>query len=532
MNLPTSPLIDSLGEPSIWPDHPEQVNIIETHISWVLLTRDFAWKIRKPVHFDFLDFSTLELRRHFSEEELRLNRRTAPELYLKVVPICGNCDAPEIDGTGEPIEFTVKMRRFEQSQLLSHLAEENQIRVEHIDELAEHVAAFHHTIPSANTQSDFGLPRDIHQNALDNFSAIEQFSKGCHIRTESVHRLRNWTETEFHRLANVFEQRRVDGFIRECHGDLHLRNIVELESGPCLFDSLEFNEKLRWIDVISEIAFLIMDLEERQLEHFARRFLNRYLELTGDYAGLQVLRYYLVYRAMVRAKVDMIQVKGSQDDEYRQGRLLDEFRGYLSVARHDAREFRPAIVIMHGYSGSGKTTFSQQLVENSHAIRIRSDVERKRLFGVAETERVEESAAEQLYSHSASQQTYERLATLTEYIMNAGFPAVVDAAFLDAGLRDRFCELAKRLNVPFRIVSCAASSKELQNRLSMRQARARDASDAGVAVLKQQLELTTREHHVVPPDAVRVETSNADSVNDTLKRLCRELNGAGRNSPC
>ena len=523
MSLHADRLIDALHDPSIWPDRPDEVECVETHISWVLLTRDFAWKVKKPVRFSFLDFSSLKQRKHFCEEELRLNRRTAPELYVGVVPICGDARQPTIGGEGEPLEFAVQMRRFENSRQLARIANEGRLRPALIDSLAETIAAFHDTLPPAELDSDYGLPADIRKDALENFATVQRLGEGESESTAAIARLRNWTDAEANRLASFFQRRRQDGFIRECHGDLHLGNIVELDSGPRLFDCLEFNDRFRWIDVISEIAFLLMDLEEHGYEEFARRLLNRYLERTGDYAGLNGLRFYLVYRALVRAKVDLIQLQDDSQTEAQRRLLRREFGGYLSIARHDASAFRTALIIMQGVSGSGKTVFSQQLVESSAAIRIRSDVERKRLFGVSESSRLEGSELASLYSDDASRQTYDRLASLASTVIKAGFPVAIDATFRGPEQRERFRQLAISLGIPYRIVACTAPEEELLARVATRQSAGQDASDAGAQVLQRQLQMETGIEREPPSEVVSVDTTDLQSVHAALTSVCALL---------
>lgn len=523
MSVYSENLIESLRDPVIWPDCPREVQCVETHISWVLLTRDFAWKIKKPVQFDFLDFSTLAQRKHFCEEELRLNQRTAPELYLGVVPICGDAAAPVIDGAGEPFEYAVKMRRFDDARQLSRIVADGRLEASQIDALAERIAAFHASLPAADVDSPYGRPDDIQRDAIDNFETIERLGGGDPVHAAEIRHLRHWTLTEAQRLARIFEQRRTDGFIRECHGDLHLGNIVELASGPCLFDCIEFNAAFRWSDVISEVAFLVMDLEEHGEAQFARRLLNRYLERTGDYSGLAVLRFYLVYRAMVRAKVDLIRLRDSSQPEGQRRSLRREFGTYLSVADHDAERAEPVLMIMHGLSGSGKSHVAEQIVENSSAIRIRSDVERKRLFGLGETDRVTGRAAVELYSGAANSRTYARLEKLVETVVNAGFPVVVDAAFLQPELRAQFRQLAERLAVPFLILVCSAPDDVLEKRVANREVSNTDASDAGLAVLRQQLAIDTGIELEPAGQVVIVDTSNDESVAHGLQRVLKSL---------
>lgn len=521
MNSKPDRLIDSLKNPAFWPDRPEQVECIETHISWVFLTRDFAWKIKKPVSLEFLDFSTLDLRKHFCEEELRLNRRTAPDLYLDVVPICGSASRPEIGGTGEPFEFAVKMRRFDNTGLLSHVAADKQLTPELIDDLAETIAAFHATIPIAHSASRFGRPEDIRRAALENFVAIEELASGDTGHESAVRELHAWTIAEADRLEATFEMRRTDGFVRECHGDLHLRNIFVIDGRPCLFDCVEFNDEFRWIDVISEIAFLVMDLEEHDEQRHARRLLNRYLERTGDYAGLDVLRFYLVYRAMVRAKVDMIRIQDRSQTAAQRRVLTHEFGGYLSIADHDAVTAAPALLIMHGLSGSGKTQVSQQILESSSVIRIRSDVERKRIIGIDETARVTGSDAAKLYSPETTRQTYRHLEALAEAVIESRFPVIVDATFLLPEERATFRRRAERRGVPFRIIACTAPEEELLDRVSMREADNRDASDAGIDVLRQQLATDTGIDSEPASQLITIDTTDAAAITAAINGICQ-----------
>lgn len=512
-------LISALLNPSVWPDRPERVELIETHVSWVFLTREFAWKIKKPVQFDFLDFSTLEQRKRRCDDELKLNCRTAPELYLGVVPISGTTTGPIIDGDGEPFEFAVKMKRFDNAGLLSRMAIEKRLTSELVDQLAETIAEFHGMIPQADSSSAYGRSADICRDALDNFSTIEQLANGDEFHEAAVQYLKKWTTAEGRRLDAVLTQRRSAGFVRECHGDLHLRNIVRIDGRPCLFDCIEFNAGFRWIDVISEVAFLVMDLEEHNEEPLARRLLNRYLERTGDYEGLRVLRFYLVYRAMVRAKVDMIRLRDRGQSAAQRRVLLNEFGTYLTIADHNAERKPPTLLIMHGLSGSGKTTMSQRIIEHGPVIRIRSDIERKRLHGIGETDRVFGTMAERLYSPHATRRTYAHLSSLATTVIKAGFSVVVDATFLKAEERDHFRKLGRRLDVPFRIIACLASEGELLDRVASRDAANLDASDAGVSVLRNQLEVETGINEEPPDELITVDTANEKSMAEAISRL-------------
>jgi len=461
---------------------PQPAEIRETHISWVLLAGEHAWKIKKAVNFGFLDFSTLEKRRFYCHEELRLNRRLAPQLYLDVVPISGSAAAPLLDGNGDAIEFAVKMRRFPATAQFDVMLEQGTLEPSHIDAIAHKIAAFHRTATVAAPESAFGTADAVHQPGRQNFAQIRpHLDQGADL--ELLEYLHSWNESEFRRLAANFAQRKEQGFIRECHGDLHLANLALFEGDVAPFDCIEFNENLRWIDVISEIAFLAMDLHDRQREGLAWRLLNAYLEHSGDYAGLAVLRYYLVYRALVRAKVASL---GSAADTL-SGTSLAQCRDYLALAETFVRAARPFILITHGLSGSGKTTLAGELATTLGALRIRSDIERKRLFGLAPTARSGSGVDSGLYTAEAHQQTYRKLAELTRTIVSAGYPVIVDAAFLQQAEREHFRQLAESLGCGFAILDLQAPPEILQQRVEQREKTGLDASEATVAVLQRQL---------------------------------------------
>ncbi|MCC6473948.1 MAG: AAA family ATPase [Burkholderiales bacterium] len=469
----------ALCDPECYPHPCGPVELIETHISWVLLAGPYAYKIKKPVNLGFLDFSTLEARRRCCEAELALNRRTAPALYLEVVAVTGSAGRPRIGAEGEPIDYAVKMRRFPREALLEDIARRGEIEVRSLDLLGVEIAAFHARAQAAVAGSDYGSPETIAADTLDNFEEIVRL--GCEpSEAARISRLRRWSEDGLARLAPVFAARRAAGRVRECHGDLHLGNIALVDGVLTPFDCIEFNEAFRYIDVMSEVAFLVMDLEKHGLTGFASRLLNVYLEESGDYAGIAVLRHYLVYRAMVRAKVARIRAR--QD-----GREVAASLEHVRLAERLTVPGEAQLLLMHGVSGSGKTTVSQRLLEKLGAVRVRSDVERKRLFGLRATARSRSAFGEGIYGGEASRATYARLAQAARGALAAGWPAIVDAAFLRRSEREDFRRLAQELRVPMRIVDCRAPLAVLRARIAAREREARDASEADLAVLERQL---------------------------------------------
>ncbi len=481
------PLIRALLAGAAYPHRVGAVCLLETHISWVILTGPFAYKIKKPVRLEFADFSTLQRRRFFCEEELRLNRRLAPDLYLGVTAIYGKPHAPSFEPEGDPIEYAVRMRQFEQEQLLGHVLDRGQLDASHIDNLIDQVNAFHKTIERAPAESPYATPALIEQQALDNFPPL---LTGTRIGEENgrVSKLRSWFIDAFTAHRATFDARRHEGRVRECHGDMHLGNMF-LEGGRVVvFDGIDFNAELRWIDLASEVAFLAMDLEDRGAPAFAHRFLNGYLEQSGDYGMLPVLPFYLAYRALVRAKVAAIRLGQDAQTEEETTGLREEIAGYLKQAEDYTGRTRPRLIITHGLSGSGKTHGTQGLLEAAGAIRLRSDVERKRLHGLGPLERSEDHPELDIYSAEATRRTYNRLLGLAGEALRAGFTTIVDATFLKQTEREAFRRLALKQGTPFTILAFRASRETLRRRLLARARKGRDASEAGLAVLDKQIQ--------------------------------------------
>lgn len=475
--------IDALLNAELYPHPVEALQLIETHISWVILTGPYAYKIKKPVDLGFLDFSTLAKRHKYCDEELRLNRRTAPEIYLDVVPICGSLKQPHWDGQGEVVEYAVKMAQFPQDAQLDRLLQRGELTAAHMDAFAQMVADFHAHVAVADATSAYGEPAHILQPVEENFSQIRERIDGA-AYLQVLDELERWSLEQYQRLQPQLQERKQAGFIRECHGDMHLRNLAWVDAKPIAFDGIEFNANLRWIDVISEVAFLVMDLQDRQQPGLAQRFINAYLEINGDYRGLRLLNFYLVYRALVRAKVAAIRLGQQGMKSQEQTTVEEEFSTYLTLAQNYTKQTAASLIITRGLSGSGKTTLTQPLLEKIGAIRIRSDVERKRLAGLKASESGHAAPGQGIYRQEFSDKTYHQLRTLAADIIDAGYSVIVDATFLDKRQRDLFQQLAVEKAVRFKILDFKASADTLRQRIRQRSG---DASDADLQVLERQL---------------------------------------------
>lgn len=514
-------LVAALRDPAVYPHRVDAVEVIETHISTVLLAGEYAYKLKKPVDLGFVDFSLLAQRRHFCEEEIRLNRRTAPTLYLDVVPIARSRTGASlrIGGDGTVIDYAVRMRRFACDARLDQMAQLGTMDAPLIDQLAKVIAAFHMRCDPAPSDRTFGAPNEIRRWTMDNLRELQRLTPSSSERQRIEHVAR-WTEGEFARRAPVFAERRAAGFVRECHGDLHLGNLVLIEGQPALFDCIEFNPQLRFIDVMSDVGFTWMDLIDHGLPRLAWRLLNGYLEATGDYAGLSTLRFYAVYRALVRAKVALI--RGGQPGTPSAEREIDEHAcaRYLSVAENLTQEPRRRMVLTSGVTGSGKTTVSQHLLELLGAVRVRSDVERKRLAGVAATDHGLIGIDSGLYDAATKRHTHEQLTRAATLIIDAGFPAIVDATFLRRADRAMFRELAERLGARPTIVFCEAADETLRARVAARIARGTDASDATLEVLAHQLGLFEAP---AGDEKALVLLIDTDTDLQTLRARCEEI---------
>ena len=420
----------------------------------------------------FLDARELGTRGRLCHEELRLNRRLAPSLYLDVVAIHGTAEAPRFDGTGPPIEYALHMRQFADGALLSEQLAAGTLRPEHIDRLARRLASFHEDAAPAAAASPYGTPATIEGEAMRVLDGLLPT-----IGAAACGGLRDWFAAQLPQLRPLWQGRRDAGRVREGHGDLHLGNAVLLGDEVTAFDCLEFDPALRWIDVFSDIAFLVMDLLAHGRGDLGFRFLNAWLGHSGDHAGIPVLRWYLVYRALVRALVAHLrctQGAGPAGPDY------------LGLAQRLAHGADARLLITHGLSGSGKSFVAQQWLQQAQAIGLRSDVERKRLFGLRALDASAGLVPGGIYGAEATRRTYARLRELAATALAAGWPVVVDAAFLRRAEREAFRRLAEELQVPFTILHCEAPAAVLRQRVAARAARRDDASEADVAVLQAQ----------------------------------------------
>ncbi|WP_068829608.1 bifunctional aminoglycoside phosphotransferase/ATP-binding protein [Pseudomonas sp. BMS12] len=515
-------LIAALQNPALYPHPVDGFQVIETHISWVVLTGPFAYKIKKPMNFGFLDFTDLDKRRHFCGEELRLNQRLTDGLYLEVLPISGSESAPQLGGDGPAIEYALKMRQFPQSQLLSAVQARGELTPAHIDALAAQIADFHGRTPAVAVDHPLCSPQAIVAPMRQNFEQIRPLLSDA-ADLQQLEALEAWTEANITRLEPLLATRATNGSIRECHGDIHLGNATLLDGEVVLFDCIEFNEPFRLIDIASDAAFLAMDLEDRGLKAHSRRFVSAWLEHTGDYAALELINFYKAYRALVRAKVALFSL-AHQNDAVQKAATLRQYRNYANLAESYSAIPSPFLAITCGVSAVGKSHVALRLVEALGAIRLRSDVERKRLFG--EQPEAEKGALRAgIYSAEATAATYQRLHQLAENALHAGFPVVLDAAYLKREQRSAAWQVAEQNGAPFLILDCQAPMDVIEAWLQQRQADGNDPSDATLEVIQAQQAGRDELDEDEAAHSRRVDTHQAASLDSLVERIRQRLPG-------
>ena len=491
---PPPRLVSRLLDPAVYPHPMDRVELIETHISWVLLAGERVYKIKKPVDLGFLDFTTLARRRRFCHEEVRLNRRLTTDVYLDVVAITGTASSPRLGGTGRAIEVAVLMRRLPAERMLDRLVAEDAASPDLLDAVGRRVASFHAEADTGGEIDLLGGIETIRRNWEENFSQTDAL--GPEVLPEDTRRaVRDHVAAMLEREADRFAARVAAGRSRDCHGDLQAQHVCCVEPLQ-IFDCIEFNHRFRFGDVAGEIAFLAMDLERLGRPDLATRFLNAYLDESGDYEAVPLLDFYRAYRAWVRAKV--LSFQGPEQ--------VSAARARFELAARFVRPHRRVrLIVTTGVMGSGKSTAARRAAARTGAIVIRTDAVRKRLAGVALRERVEVGFGEGVYAAGMSRRTYAEAARLAEVLLHAGWAVVLDGSFSHAAERDEARAVAARLGVPFAVLWCDAPEAVLVERLRQR-ARAGDEVSDG----REELLAEHRAGYESPEgeaDLIRVDTS-------------------------
>jgi len=481
------PLPDSLRgllDASTYPHPCTTIELIETHISWVLLTGDYVYKLKKPVRFAFLDFSSLEQREHFCHEELRCNRAFAPELYLDVVAVCprpGGALAVNRKSAEDPapIEWAVQMRQFDPAAQLDQLLERDALTTAMLSDFGAALAALHAELPRLDAP-ETELETRTFGPVRDNFSEIATTGLQAE-HAALLTQVATLSSTREQRRAGLLTERLRDGYFRECHGDLHLANLALIDGVVTAFDCLEFNPLLRWIDTLSDVAFLFMDCHERGRADLAYTFLNAYLNAGGDYRGAELLAYFAAYRALVRAKVAALRWEQSRDTD-----SAAQFARYLEWAHTLLARPPGKLVLMCGLSGAGKSYVAELLAPQLPGVHLRSDVARKALAGLDAMARTDSALSGGLYKEARSAAVFDQLAAVACELLRDGENVIIDATFIERRRRAPLLEMANELGTAAHIVWCTAPDAVLRERITTRAAAANDASEANLDVLAAQ----------------------------------------------
>ncbi len=499
------PLVQALLDPAAYPDAPASVEFIQTHISYVFLAGDWVYKLKKPVDFGFLNYATPELRRRACEDELRLNRRLSPDVYTAVLPVVRCGDRFCVGGAGEAVDWAVQMRRLPADRMLETLIAEGAVPQGAAHRLGEVIARFHLGAERDARIADIGGSAGVAANWHENFAQTQPF-RGRTLSAADDDRIRAYVERFLAREAPLLAQRDAKGFIRDLHGDLRCAQIWLLDCPPApppdlseaewrllaamggvrILDCIEFNERLRFCDTASDIAFLAVDLVYRRRPDLARDLLNRYLEATGDSRLPLLLRFYSCYRAYVRGKVDSLGVEEREIDAGQRRRLAARARGFFRLAARCAAvpsvSAEPRLILMMGISGSGKSYLARLLALRLGAAIYASDVTRKQLLGLPPTQ----TAGEDAYTRAVTARTYAVLLGRARTELRQGHPVILDGTFASRGLRRPAVELAQRLAVPLHVVWCHAPDATIDQRLHERRQDAFRVSDADHAVMRSQ----------------------------------------------
>lgn len=477
-------LIEALLKPSTYSHPVDNIRLLETHISWVILTGDYVYKIKKPVDFGFLNFTDLTQRGKFCEMEVQLNQRLAPELYDKVIPISGTPENPLLNDNSNPFEYAIVMHQFSQKGMLDTLAEQGKLELTQLLDVTGQLAEFHHSAEVSTADQHYGSPEHVWYPVEENFDQIRPLLEEQKDH-DQLDRLSKWAADVYQTQLPLIKERKANGLIKACHGDVHLGNITIFRDQVTLFDCIEFNEDYRWTDTMADLGFLAMDLDSRGLSEFAPSVVNHYMEISGDYRGLGLLNFYKSYRALVRAKVILFRLHGDEISEAEKQEVFKEYRRYSDLAESYCQQENPFLVTMQGLSGSGKSTVGRQLVAQSNCIMLRTDVERKRLFNLKPFESSHQANLD-IYTPEVTTRTYETLKEIAAFLLQNRISVIIDSAALKESERSLFKDVAEEQETPFAIVKCLAPDPVLQDRILKRQSLNNDASEASVELIAKQ----------------------------------------------
>ena len=488
-------MLKYLMKPEAYPEPTGRVELIQTHVSCIFLTDRYAYKVKKPVDFGFLNFSTIDRRRFYCNEEVRLNRRLCPDMYEGVVEIHETPTGAAFYGTGKTLDYAVKMKRLPADRMLDRLIESDSVSEAEMKQIARVIACFHRDAATSETIAEYGHIERIMFNWQENFDQVVAFEDTT-LPAHDRELIRSYIFSIAGNNRQLFEQRVSDGFIRECDGDIHLENICLHNGAVLIFDCIEFNERFRFSDTAADIAFLLMDLDFHGRHELADHVITEYVNASGDTGVTALIDFYKIYRACVRGKVESIRMTDSGIDPVaRELAGIRASRYFRLACGYIARlHLKPTLFITCGLMGVGKSTLAQQLCFELGIGLYGSDSTRKGLEGITEHQPVRNAFGDGLYNREMTDFTYTELLRLAGDELARGRSAVLDASFIRREYRDRFAHLARQAAVPFVILNISCSDTENRRRLAQREQTGASVSDGRLELLAPQ------STHFEPPD--------------------------------
>jgi aminoglycoside phosphotransferase family enzyme/predicted kinase len=504
-------LFDHLKNPKFYGPHVTSVQLLQTHISYVALTGTYAYKIKKPVNFGFLDFSTLDKRKYFCLEELRLNKRLCPEMYLDVLPITKRDNTLALDGDGTIVEYALKMKEFPQECIMTNMLQQGKISEETIDHLITILVDFYTTQEPTEEITNYGALPSVKQNIDENFEQTRPMID-ITVPKETFWYIKDEVAKFFERKKEAFERRMKEGRIYDCHGDLHSGNIVVSGESIHIFDCIEFNDRFRFCDVASDVGFLAMDLDYLNHPYLSSYFIEKYVEKSKDPGILSMLNFYKSYRAFVRGKVYGFQLNDPHIDPITKERLLTSAKRYFELSQYYTRLFsldlkknKPLIFLVTGLSGTGKSTVARKISVDYHATLINTDIMRKEAAGIDRYEQHHDQYNTGLYDPKRIDETYKQVMQHASQSLKKGENVVLDATFQKKKYREMAAHIAGKHQAKVVIVQCICPDAIIKKRLDDR-VRKKSVSDGRWEIY--QVQKTTFEPFTVDEKCHTIDTSN------------------------
>jgi len=513
-------MIQALLKPDVYPQPAGSVELAQTQMSFVLLAGDYVYKIKKPVNLGYLDYSSLEKRRFFCDKEVELNRRLCPDTYLGVVTINECNGGYAIEGDGKVVEYAVKMRRLPQELMMDSLLAEDGVTPQMIGRMAHKIADFHQKADTGGEIDQFGGLETIRHNTEENFDQTDKYL-GRVISEPRYRQIMDYTRGFIAANEDLFRQRVEQGRIRDCHGDLHTAHIC-FQDGICIYDCIEFNDRFRYGDVASEVSFLAMDLDRHRQADLSRRFVEDYIAASGDQGLSRLLAFYKCYRAYVRGKVACFKLDDPYINEEERVRTAEDAATYFNLS-HAYTVAQPTLLITYGLVGCGKSVLAQALAGRLGLVVISSDVTRKRLAELPQTERCFESFDSGIYSPEFTRKTYDTMYEQAREVLQTGGSVILDASFIKAAERQKAVELAEQTGARFWLLECRLDEDTARQRLAKRLEKGGSASDGRWEIYQAQQQRCEPPSELAADKRVIIDTSQP--VADIARQVIDTING-------